>query len=38
LKDDRPVAYEVFAQGWLANQDPWGRPVDLSVMPDGRSW
>jgi glucose/arabinose dehydrogenase len=35
LKDDQPVSYEVFAQGWLVNEDPWGRPVDLLVMPDG---
>jgi glucose/arabinose dehydrogenase len=35
LKDDQPVSYEVFAQGWLVNEDPWGRPVDLLVTPDG---
>jgi glucose/arabinose dehydrogenase len=35
LKDDQPASYEVFAQGWLVNEDPWGRPVDLLVMPDG---
>ena len=26
---------EVFAQGWMENEDVWGRPVDLLVMPDG---
>ena len=35
LKDDLPVSYEVFARGWLVNEEPWGRPVDLVVMPDG---
>jgi len=35
LKDDRPVSSEVFAHGWLVNEDPWGRPVDILVMPDG---
>ena len=35
LKDDRPLRYEVFAQGWLQNDRAWGRPVDVLVMPDG---
>ncbi len=36
LKDNKPVDYKIFAEGWL-NPDghPWGRPVDLGVMPDG---
>jgi glucose/arabinose dehydrogenase len=25
----------VFAEGWAANGDAWGRPVDLEVLPDG---
>ncbi len=29
------TAYEVFAEGWLQGGSPWGRPVDLLVMPDG---
>jgi glucose/arabinose dehydrogenase len=29
------TAYEVFAEGWLQGGNPWGRPVDLLVMPDG---
>ena len=35
LKEGRAVAYEVFAEGWLQGGRPWGRPVDLLVMPDG---
>lgn len=35
LRDNRPVDYEVFAEGWLQGQRAWGRPVDLLVMPDG---
>jgi glucose/arabinose dehydrogenase len=35
LRDNRAVAYETFAQGWLQNGSAWGRPVDLQVMPDG---
>lgn len=29
LEADRSVGYEVFAQGWLQHNGPWGRPVDL---------
>jgi glucose/arabinose dehydrogenase len=35
LQGDRAVKYEVFAEGWLKNGRPWGRPVDVLVMPDG---
>lgn len=35
LKGNRPVRYEVFAQGWLQEDKAWGRPVDVLVMPDG---
>ncbi len=26
---------EPFATGWMANEDAWGRPVDVLVTPDG---
>jgi glucose/arabinose dehydrogenase len=29
------MIYEVFAEGWLQNGRPWGRPADIQVMPDG---
>lgn len=29
------ASYEVFAEGWLQGTQPWGRPVDLEVLPDG---
>ncbi len=35
LDRDRPVTYEVFAEGWLQGDAFWGRPVDVQVMPDG---
>ena len=36
LEGNRPVEYEVFAEGWLQeNNTAWGRPVDVLVMPDG---
>ena len=27
--------YQPFIQGWLVGQDPWGRPNDVLVTPDG---
>ncbi len=33
--EDRATSYETFAQGWLQGDKPWGRPVDICVMPDG---
>ena len=36
LEGDRVVGYDVFSEGWLAaNNEAWGRPVDVLVMPDG---
>jgi glucose/arabinose dehydrogenase len=35
LTENRAVAYEVFARGWLQSGQAWGRPVDVLVMPDG---
>lgn len=35
MQDDKPVSYEVFAEGWLQKISAWGRPVDVLVMPDG---
>ena len=35
LEGNRPVHYEVFAEGWLKNGRAWGRPVDVLVMDDG---
>jgi glucose/arabinose dehydrogenase len=35
LKDNHPVSYGVFAQGWLQGRNAWGRPVDVEVMRDG---
>jgi glucose/arabinose dehydrogenase len=35
LVQNKAVAYEVFAKGWLQKGQAWGRPVDVLVMPDG---
>ena len=35
LADGHAESYETFAEGWLLEDGPWGRPVDLLVMPDG---
>ncbi len=34
-RDGSLVSSEVFAEGWLGRRRPWGRPVDVLVMPDG---
>ena len=34
-KNGEPAGYETFAEGWLQGERPWGRPVDVLVMPDG---
>jgi glucose/arabinose dehydrogenase len=35
LKDNQPVRYVTFAEGWLQGEQAWGRPVDVLVAPDG---
>jgi glucose/arabinose dehydrogenase len=35
MRDGRPTAIEDFATGWLVGDRVWGRPVDVSVGPDG---
>ncbi len=35
LRDGVPVSYDVFADGWLRNENVTGRPVDLLVLADG---
>ena len=35
LDGNRAVSYDTFAEGWLDGERPWGRPVDVLVMPDG---
>jgi glucose/arabinose dehydrogenase len=35
LNESNAVSYTPFATGWLQNQEQWGRPVDLLVLPDG---
>ncbi len=35
LQNNRAVSYEHFATGWLQQNQYWGRPVDVLVMPDG---
>jgi glucose/arabinose dehydrogenase len=32
---NKPPVYETFAEGWLQNEQAWGRPVDVIVAPDG---
>ena len=35
LDGDEVYSYEPFATGWLQEENIWGRPVDVHVMPDG---
>jgi glucose/arabinose dehydrogenase len=35
VKKGRPMGYEVFASGWMENEQAWGRPADVQVGPDG---
>jgi glucose/arabinose dehydrogenase len=35
LEGGRAVEATVFAEGWHGGLAPWGRPVDVQVLPDG---
>ena len=35
LRDNQVEKSEVFAEGWMENEQTWGRPVALLVLPDG---
>lgn len=35
VEDGKVGAYEPFVEGWVENENAWGRPVDVLVMPDG---
>jgi len=35
LENNKPVSYDVFAEGWKQGEKAWGRPVDIQEMPDG---
>lgn len=35
FKKDGQPSYERFAEGWLQNGTPWGRPVDILQLRDG---
>jgi glucose/arabinose dehydrogenase len=35
VENDKAIAYEPFATGWLQGESTWGRPADVLVMPDG---
>ncbi len=34
LRDGRAIGYEPFAEGWLRDEQAWGRPAYVLVMPD----
>jgi len=35
LADGTVLKQQVFASGWLQDEESWGRPNDVLVMPDG---
>jgi glucose/arabinose dehydrogenase len=37
VENNKATGYETFAEGWLdeKEQEAWGRPVDLLILPDG---
>ena len=35
IENNKAISYKPFAEGWLQRGQPWGRPVDVLVMPDG---
>ncbi len=35
IQQNRVIAYEPFATGWLQGETAWGRPADVLVLPDG---
>lgn len=35
VRDNKAIAKEVFAEGWLVGRTSWGRPVDVEIIPDG---
>ena len=32
---DKGVSYEVFADGWMKNEETLGRPADILILDDG---
>lgn len=35
VRNNKAMAYTIFAEGWLKGIAAWGRPVDVEVMRDG---
>lgn len=35
LQNGQPIKVEGFVEGWLQNDEAWGRPVDVEVLRDG---
>ena len=33
--NEKSLSYEPFATGWRVGDKPWGKPVDVLVLPDG---
>jgi glucose/arabinose dehydrogenase len=35
ITNNKAASYEIFASGWLDNNNSWGRPADVEPGPDG---
>ena len=35
IVDGAAENYAIFAEGWLVNNEAWGRPVDILELDDG---
>jgi glucose/arabinose dehydrogenase len=35
VEKGRVMGYEIFATGWMRDEEVWGRPADVQVGPDG---
>lgn len=35
IEKGRAMGYEIFASGWMEDEQVWGRPADVQVGPDG---
>ncbi len=35
VENGKAVSSKIFASGWMQNEEVWGRPVDIEILPDG---
>lgn len=35
FNEGQPTGFEDLVRGWVINNEPWGRPAGVLVLPDG---